>query len=74
MQSPASGKEETLAAIQARAAWRGCISSGSSVGQQQPQGQGAGAKGNPMLAVTSPMGHSPTGLVTRSIDSPRHNK
>lgn len=37
MQSPASGKEETLAAIQAGAAWQGCVFSGSSVAQQQPQ-------------------------------------
>lgn len=47
MQSPASGKEEALAAIPGHVAWQGCISSGSSMGQQLPQGQGAGAEGDP---------------------------
>lgn len=31
MQSPASGKKETLAEIQARAAWQECILSGSNM-------------------------------------------
>jgi len=68
MRSPATGKEETLAAIQAGAACQGCILSGSSVAQQQLQGHGAGAERDPVLAVPSPMRHSSMEMVTRPVE------
>lgn len=74
MQSPASGKEETLAEIQAETSWWGWNLSESSMGWRLPQGWGAEAKSDPVLSLPSHMGHISVELVMGFSNSLQHDK